>query len=156
MNKLPEMLKKKNTLLILLIVGVLFIVIALPTGSGKSEETEKPTTDETIAYDYETEMKNQLENILSQISGAGKVQVLISWKASSEKMVEKDENETVYYNSSDGEQAPFIRKELMPQAEGVVVIAEGGDNAVVAGQITEAIRALFGVDTHKIKIMKGG
>jgi stage III sporulation protein AG len=38
--------------------------------------------------------------------------------------------------------------------EGVVVIAEGGGNAVVIKNITEAIQALFDVDTHKIKVMK--
>ena len=36
------------------------------------------------------------------------------------------------------------------------VIAEGGNNAVVVKNITEAVQALFDVDTHKIKIMKGG
>lgn len=156
MIKLLEFLKKKNTILILLIVGVLLIVIAIPTGTGSSKKENDTVQSVAGTYDYATEMEQELETLLSQINGAGKVQVLISWKGSSEKLVEKDENETVYYNSSGGEQAPFIRQELMPQAEGVVVIAEGGDNAVVAGQITEAIRALFGVDTHKIKIMKGG
>ena len=36
----------------------------------------------------------------------------------------------------------------------VIVIAEGGDNPVVIENITEAVQALFGVDTHKIKVMK--
>ena len=40
------------------------------------------------------------------------------------------------------------------EVEGVVVIADGGDNAVVAQNITEAVQALFGVEAHKIKIMK--
>ena len=39
--------------------------------------------------------------------------------------------------------------------EGVVVIAPGGDNAVVVKNITEAVQALFGIDTHKIRIVKG-
>ncbi len=156
MIKLPEILKKKNTLLILLILGVLLIVIAIPTGSNSDKQSGSSAMSGATSNNYATEMESHLEEILSQINGAGKVQVLISWKGSSEKLVEKDENETVYYNGSGGEQAPFIRQELMPKAEGVVVIAQGGDNAVVAAQITEAIRALFGVDTHKIKIMKGG
>ena len=47
-----------------------------------------------------------------------------------------------------------MTKELLPEVEGVIVIAEGGDNAVVARNITEAVQALFGVEAHKIKIMK--
>ena len=42
------------------------------------------------------------------------------------------------------------------EIEGVVVIADGGDNAVVVQNITEAVQALFGVEAHKIKIMKRG
>ena len=45
-------------------------------------------------------------------------------------------------------------KELNPKVEGIVVIAQGGENAVVVKNITEAIQALFDVDTHKIKVMK--
>ncbi|MEI3220461.1 MAG: hypothetical protein V8S08_13640 [Lachnoclostridium sp.] len=45
-------------------------------------------------------------------------------------------------------------KEISPEVEGVIVIAEGGDNPVVIQNISEAVQALFGVDTHKIKIMK--
>ena len=40
------------------------------------------------------------------------------------------------------------------RAKGVLVVAEGGGNAVVIRDITEAIQALFGVEAHKIKIMK--
>lgn len=43
---------------------------------------------------------------------------------------------------------------MTPEIEGVLVIAQGGENAVVVQNITEAIQALFGVEAHKIKIMK--
>lgn len=47
-----------------------------------------------------------------------------------------------------------MKQELSPLIEGVLVIADGGDNAIVIENITEAVQALFGVDTHKIKVMK--
>jgi len=37
---------------------------------------------------------------------------------------------------------------------GVLVLAEGGDNAVVEKNITDAVKALFGLEAHKIKVMK--
>ncbi len=57
---------------------------------------------------------------------------------------------------SDGGQTgePYVSKELSPQIEGVVVIAEGGADSVVKQNITEAVQALFGIDTHKIRVMK--
>ncbi|MFR1159532.1 MAG: hypothetical protein ACLSD7_11495 [Coprococcus phoceensis] len=60
----------------------------------------------------------------------------------------------MYNSTSGGEQTPYVTKEVNPKVEGVVVIAEGGGNAVVIKNITEAIQALFDVDTHKIKVMK--
>ena len=46
-----------------------------------------------------------------------------------------------------------MKQELSPRIEGGLVIADGGDNAIVIENITEAVQALFGVDTHKIKVM---
>ena len=61
---------------------------------------------------------------------------------------------SIYEQESDGSSTPYVSKELSPEIEGVVVIADGGGNAVVAQNITEAVQALFGVEAHKIKIMK--
>lgn len=38
--------------------------------------------------------------------------------------------------------------------EGIVVIAEGGKNAVVVRNITDVVQALFNVDSHKIKVIE--
>ena len=84
--------------------------------------------------------------------------------------VRKTENEsrgetTVYYggggsgglrgSSFEGAgQNPYVSKERTPRVEGVVVVAGGGDDAVVIQNITESVQALFGIDTHKIRIVK--
>ena len=47
-----------------------------------------------------------------------------------------------------------MKKVLAPQVEGVAVSAEGGGNAKTVQNITEAIQALFGIEAHKIKIVK--
>lgn len=51
-------------------------------------------------------------------------------------------------------QNPYVSKELTPRVEGVVVVAGGGNDAVVVKNITESVQALFGIDTHKIRIVK--
>ena len=47
-----------------------------------------------------------------------------------------------------------MAKELTPAVEGVVVLCDGGDEPVVVQQITEAVEALFPVESHKIKVVK--
>ena len=104
---------------------------------------------------------------------------MITLKSSGQKIVEKDQQSSsqvsqeedssggtrtvedqtadktsIYEQTSDGSQSPYVSKEMAPEIAGVLVIAQGGDDAVVVQNITEAIQALFGVEAHKIKIMK--
>lgn len=172
----------KDKGLILLLAGVLLLVIAMPAGEDKTrkktevlqeDNSEGKVTEE--AYTDRTERR--LEEILSRMEGAGDVSVMITLQSSSEKVVEKDtesDEESVTETDSQGgsrttrkntdredaiysgeDKVPYVSKELSPRIEGVLVIASGGDNAVVVKNITEAVQALFGIDTHKIRIVKG-
>ena len=62
--------------------------------------------------------------------------------------------ETVYEENEDNGKIPYVTAETNPQVEGVLVIAEGGGNGYIKQEIIEAAQALFGIDAHKIKIMK--
>lgn len=191
-NRLLEMVKqrrfpKKDSLVILLLCGVLLLVIALPVSKDETdnnrEMAEESSAAETPGIDgenYADYLEASLEETLSRVSGVGKVKVMVTLGSTAEKVIEKDsrtESEnvteedsqggvrstarsssdvvTVYGEETQGEgQTPYVTKELSPKVEGVVVIAEGGDKGVVVQNITEAVQALFGVDTHKIKVMK--
>ena len=61
---------------------------------------------------------------------------------------------SIYEQKSDGTQTPYVSKEMAPEIEGMVIAADGGDDPVVVKNLTEAVQALFGVEAHKIKIMK--
>ena len=43
---------------------------------------------------------------------------------------------------------------VMITEEGIVIIADGADNGVVAKNVINVVQALFDVDSHKIKVMK--
>ena len=170
--------------MILLLVGLLLLVAVFPvpeegggdksTSSGNDQDLASSDADAYGAY-----LEQKTAQTLENVEGVGKVTVMITLKSSGQKVVEKDRSSTnqttdeedssggtrvtedsssdqtsVYEQNSDGSQSPYISKELSPEIEGVVVIADGGDNAVVVRNITEAVQALFGVEAHKIKIMK--
>lgn len=40
------------------------------------------------------------------------------------------------------------------EVTGVLIVAEGADNAVTVQKIQQAVMALFQIDAHKIRIMK--
>ncbi|MCD8249989.1 MAG: hypothetical protein LUC60_09110 [Lachnospiraceae bacterium] len=66
------------------------------------------------------------------------------------------QEETVYEEQSSSVRTPYVRSETNPQVEGVLIVAEGGDNGDVKADIIDAVQALFGIEAHKIKIMKYG
>lgn len=167
---------KKDKWLIILLVGLLLVVIAMPVSDIKSDQTQdeqQVQKAENASRDtYTDALETRLENALAKVEGVGNVKVMITLASSSEKVVEKDQemtsevqegesgekntssSETAVYANGNGEEMPYVKQELSPRIEGVLVIADGGDNAIVIENITEAVQALFGVDTHKIKVMK--
>ena len=164
----------------MLLAGLLLLVIALPTGGGSTGVTEEAQTEDTArtAADadsleaYTRNLEERLSETLSKVQGVGEVSVMITLSSTGEKVVEKD-RETSSEQSGDGDsqsstrssssettvytgdsQTPYVSRELVPRIEGVAVIARGGDDPVTVEAITEAVEALFGVEPHKIKVMK--
>lgn len=140
---------------------------------------EGGTSDIKMDEEYEHHLERRIAQTLEYMEGVGKAEVMITLRSSGQKIIEKDQKSSsqtskeedssggtrteedkswdrtsIYRQDSNGSQAPYVSKELTPEIEGVLVIAQGGDNAVVVQNITEAVQALFGVEAHKIKIMK--
>lgn len=170
----------------LLIVAGLVLLIA--SFDGKEEhktqtqintQNEEKQSGEQQLNTYIENMETRLTNVLSQVDGIGKVQVMITAKATQEKVVLKDapykktrvkeedstgatreskettsEEGTILEKQQDGSESPYITKELQPEIEGVVVIAEGAAQKQIEAEINDAVVALFSVPSHKIKVMK--
>lgn len=66
----------------------------------------------------------------------------------------RESSESTVFSQSDGDETPFVNKEILPKIDGVLIVAEGGADASVRKNISEAVEALFGLDAHKIKIVK--
>ena len=66
----------------------------------------------------------------------------------------RESSESTVFSQSDGDETPFVNKEILPKIDGVLIVAEGGEDASVRKNISEAVEALFGLDAHKIKIVK--
>lgn len=158
----------KNKWLIVFLAGLLILVVSIPVSEPEEKmKTPKKTKEETFEeQNYADTAEKKLEEAIGTMEGVGKVKVIVTLASSSEKVVEKDTERseqkteqttretTVYEENSEREQIPYVSKEISPAIEGVVVIAEGGDKPVVVQNITEAVQALFSVESHKIKVVK--
>lgn len=175
---------KKGDWLILVLAGVLLLILAMPVKEETieketdSEKTASKQEQEAEKEDYAGELEERLEHVLEQMDGVGKVKVMITLSDYGEDVVEKDctstgstttetdsgggsrtitENEisnTTVYVEKDGENYPYLQKEVTPKIEGIVVVAEGGDKPVVVSDISEVAMSLFSVEAHKVKVVK--
>lgn len=124
------------------------------------------------------ELEEQLEQLLCGVSGIGRADVMIAFKSDGKRIVEKDieqkeekeerdqegagtvssqsgsSESTVYSRDEQGNELPYVTQELEPEIAGVLVSAQGAGNPEIVREITEAVMALFGVEAHKIKVMK--
>ena len=120
---------KKNKYIVFALLAVLVFVIAIPTS------TEDKTGEITVSEnDSGREMEVQLKHVLSAMEGVGEVEVMITF--------ETEENSLFGTSAGNG------------RVCGVVVVAEGAGNAVVETRISNAIKALFSIDAHKIVVCK--
>ena len=164
---------KKEQFLIGALIGILLLVIAIPV--PKAEKNEQTEAVKEAISEKEYSMEVELKEILQRISGVGRTEVFITYEDEGKIVVEKDESvseeqieeadssggtrittstrndkATVYGNADE----PYVIQELSPTIKGILVVAEGGGNMTVKKQIQETIEALFGLDSHKISIMK--
>lgn len=180
MRKWKELSKDK--IFLLLLVGVILFLISFPLeqlGKNSSKQSSNKTQTELTANAYSgslycEQLEQELESLLENVAGAGKVKVMLVLADTGEKIVEKDQqtesrdaqtqgdsassekSSTIQENTvMEAGETPWISREIMPEIAGIAVVAEGGDSAVIQSQISSLLQALFGLPAHKIKVLKG-
>ena len=160
-----------------LIVAVLFcailLVIYISSLGNKSSETQTDTTSLTTE-EYATFLENKLSSVLSNVSGAGKVSVMVTLECGIEYVyaTESEEvtntstsgnstnsktttNETILLVTSSGKSTPVVLKQNLPKVSGVIVVAYGANNIAVRLELMNAVTSLLGVPAENVQILAG-
>jgi len=167
---------------VLLALGLLLLIMSsslFKNEPAKSDETNRaveglPKTDSVESY--ETGLERRLEEALSQVSGVGQVKVLLTISYGREIIVAensvRDESTTKETDSTGGSREvysiktddkvvfaeddgqPLILKEISPKIEGVLIVAQGGDNVVLKEAMIKAAGTVLGVEPHKVQVLK--
>ena len=187
MNRLRQL--KKSDWIAIALAGVLILIIAMPlspkqseSGNTEGQEVAGAALDSGSTQGsqnaYAAALERRLKQVLGQMDGVGKAEVMITLSDSGETIVEKDQKEqtnrieesdasggtrtttdqeteeTTIYVENGSEKHPYVTKEVLPKVEGVLVVAEGGDDPKVISDISDTVMALFRVEAHKIKVVK--
>lgn len=133
----------------------------------------------TIFIELETTYENNLKEILQKIVGVGFVEVLVTVESTEEMMVDRNTTESnqttdekdkdgatrkikqttrsgeIVMNSSSGDKNPVVRKTIKPTIRGVLIVAEGAEQATIKKLILDAVHRGLGVPPHRISIVPG-
>ena len=182
MEKLAEKFNNKksieNLVIFLILLIIVFVVInnlTKPVEVTSEMSHEGRPSNGTLSENEKT-LEEKLEVILSQISGAGKVDVMISYMNETEKIPmtdtkvtktivsEKDSNggerqteetsteENIIYEETNSVKIPVIKQSMSPEAIGVIVVAEGAYNETVKANLKKAVEATVIVASERIQV----
>ena len=146
------------------LVGVGLLLIPV----GEKEDTQR--RQEAAEELQSLELQQQMEEILSVMSGVGQVKVLLTVDSDGERQLAQTtelsysgavaspedylrRSETVLVDGDSGEETVVVRT-LYPTYRGALVVCTGGDRAEVRLAVTEAVAALTGLTSDQITVGK--
>lgn len=175
--------KRKNENLVLLIVILIIVVVVInyiwKDDNKKQEDTSQNQVVQVNTNNTDEDLETKLEDILSKISGVGRVKVMITYLESSSVEPIYDENskvsntteadkdgttrtisqtdnqrQIIYKENSDGSKEPITKSILNPKIAGAIIAASGAADSNVKAQIVQAVEAATGLATHKIQVFQ--
>ncbi|MBQ8238419.1 MAG: stage III sporulation protein AG [Oscillospiraceae bacterium] len=142
-----ELVRKYRYVLIVALAGLGLMLLP-----SQTEESPPPAVQAEEAPDMET----RLESILSRISGAGEVAVMLT-EASGEEIfyqTDSDGTDTVLVTDAERNERGLVRTRQPPTYQGAVVVCSGADSATVRLAVVEAVSNVTGLGSDKITVLK--
>lgn len=141
--------------ILVLMLGALLLL--LPSG-GKTEGRAQAAPDAGTEL---TDLQTQLQALLEQVDGVGRVELLLRAAGSGETIYQLDtrtsenstENTTVF-SSAQSEKTPVVTQVRYATFTGAVVVCDGAGSASVRLRVTQAVSSLTGLGSDKITVIK--
>ena len=158
-KKITVFMKKYKYAVLVLFIGLGLMMV--PENALRKEPAA-----EVIQPQEPVTMNQRLADILSQIDGAGSVNVLLTVRAGEETLYHTD-SDTVVSDSttstkttivtvttSDKDETGFVRQINPPQYLGAIIVCQGGDSPSVRLAITDAVSKVTGLSSDRISVLK--
>lgn len=148
---------KYKYVLIILLIGVVFML------QPQEEATQNMKTEEIAE---ELELEEQLEDILMNIQGAGKVMVLLSVEKGESITYQTDVTESNSVNGSDHRsqtvlitddarnETGLVHQKVSPVYQGAIILAQGANDPKIKLSIVEAVSKVTGLGASEISVLK--
>lgn len=157
---ISEFISKYRYVILVLVIGLVLMIV--PTTSAKNREPPAPDAKNSTEDCFE----NKLAEILSHITGAGEVKVLLTVAAGEEMRYQTNDRidngetasninyDTVTVTDADRNQNGLVRQVIPATYKGVIIVCQGADDPVVRLSIIDAVSKLTGLGSNKISVLK--
>lgn len=177
---------------IVILIITLIVINAIWNSDDKSNSNGKQITDQNkklvqskenintsnLEESIQDDMVKDLEEILSNINGVGKVKVMVTYAETSKtmpvyneessqenteetdseggtrKISQTDIRKEVIYEEDDTGKKLITQSVISPKIEGAIVTAQGANDPTIKTNIIQAISAVTGLATHKIQVFQ--
>ena len=152
-----EYIRRYRYLLLVIIAGIL--LLRIPTDAP----VERSSPQQEISSISSLEVS--LSRTLSQMEGAGRVEVLLTEAMGEELLFQEDKTQasgehsrdsrtdTVLISGSDRTESGLIRQRNPPVYRGALILCQGADRPGIRLAIVEAVADLTGLTTDKITVL---
>jgi len=159
-NKAIQICKKYRYSILILLIG--FVLMAIPGRTTKAKDQEVSINE----ANNEISLEQQLSKILSQVQGAGKVEVMLTSSAGEEIIYQTDldntgsetsnheKSNTVTVTDASRNQSGLIKQINPERYQGAIIVCQGADNPAVCLSIVEAVSNATGLGANKISVLK--
>lgn len=160
-EKFYGIIKKYRYALLVLAIGL--ILMGIP---GKSEQAESNQYDIANDSKAETSLEEKISTVLSQVTGAGQVRVVLTVAKGEEIVYQTNDNisstnesnnannDTVTITDAQRNQEGLIRQVIPEVYQGAVIVCQGADNPSVRLAIVDAVSKLTGLGANCISVLK--
>ena len=156
-SRAEEFYKKYRYVLLVILLGI--VLMCLPARRNDETDPSPPTIEEGSA---QSSLEVSLAAILSQIKGAGKVEVLLTEAKGAETVYQSDADtgngterlNTVIVSGSDRTQSGLVRQTNPPSYLGAIIVCQGADSATVRLAIVQAVASVTGLGADRITVLK--
>ena len=157
-NHLLDFVKQYRYAVIVVLVGM--ILMCLPAGKDRADPEQEVTSEQTAVT--EVCLEDSLTAILSQIKGAGKVEVLLTEAKGAETVYQSDSStggdstrlDTVTVTDKERTQNGLVRQINPPSYQGAIVVCQGADSPSVRLAIVQAVSSVTGLGSDHITVLK--
>ncbi|MDR3022313.1 MAG: hypothetical protein LBU60_06555 [Clostridiales bacterium] len=142
-------------------VGVMLLIYfsANLFGQAGASSPGPPTPPSASFADYHQRTESNLQRVVSSMKGVGKAEVAINWESSIELVIAYitvNNNGTISSTpqlvTENGVTKPIVLHEIYPKALGVVIVAQGGNDARVRLNIIEMTSVLLSISQDKVVV----